>query len=162
MAKAVTESPPTIPAAEAGGDQQPWFLKATYPVLFPSHDALSISGTEDFEAYLKHNMAARCEDVKMEDAAKVDISDIFTEVNTPPDSTATADITDALSGAANDNTLESKSEYGGKAEKVEKHPGPFVAAISSYDKPPGVPRDITNMALTENLDLGHASAKSPM
>ena len=162
MAQAVSESPPTVPAAQAGSDEQPWFLRATCPVLFPSHDALNISGTEDFEAYLKQDMAARYEDVKMEDAAKVDMSDAFTEVDTPPGSTATADITDGLSRAAIDNTLESKSECGEKVEKVENHPGPFVAAISSYNKPPEVPRDITNMTLTENLDLAYASANNPL
>ncbi|OAQ68754.1 hypothetical protein VFPPC_04944 [Pochonia chlamydosporia 170] len=70
-------------------EQQQWFLRTSYPVDFPSHDALTKSRAE-FEAFLTQELKSRHGDTEMAGAgpggnieSDVDKSDTFTLVSDP-------------------------------------------------------------------------------
>jgi hypothetical protein len=67
-------------------EQHAWFLQSNFPVLFPSHTALTLPTTE-FESFLQTDISRGNDDV-VPTLSDEDDKDTFTIVSTPPSTTA--------------------------------------------------------------------------
>ncbi|RGP77530.1 hypothetical protein FLONG3_4315 [Fusarium longipes] len=127
----------------------PWFLKSSYPVLFPFDDAVRKPQAE-FEDYLRHEIANRHDDAA---AAQVspdqamtdaDQSETFTLVS----NSTSAEIRQGLDAMDVSGDTESKP-----TEATPAGSQPFMEGLINYQKEE--PSNLQGMMLTENGDLAY-------
>ncbi|KAI1193973.1 hypothetical protein F5X97DRAFT_18169 [Nemania serpens] len=141
--------------ATSAQHQEPWYLRSSVPVLFPTHDGfdLSISQSE-FDALVQGIVSARdtaekdeVEDVNDEKSDEADSFTLVSEVASEEVQGALAQLD--LTTAADTRSEESRS--------------PFIQGLLSHDTsavvPPG---DMENRMLTENADVAYRSTTSPI
>lgn len=146
--------------------QDLWFLRSSFPVLFPSHFALTVPDDE-FDAFLwedvKQKVATESttaahedEDISIVDPDTALISDISTTADMREDlvkmaiDSAEISMTNTADAAAEDSLAES-------AQTEKDHP--FMKGLLSQHNAPTIEqtRDMQNKMLTENSDLAHRS-----
>ncbi|KAL1853204.1 hypothetical protein Daus18300_011852 [Diaporthe australafricana] len=144
-------------------NQDLWFLNSTFPVLFPTHPALSASENE-VQAFLE-------QDVRRQAASgttKGDFSDedTATAIESEPvlisDASTTADIRDDLVrmsvGENEDHTM---ADVEDAAVEAPGQAHPFMAGLLSRQDSDSMgaepARDMENKMLTENADVAHHS-----
>lgn len=139
--------------------EQPWFLRYSYPVLFPSHEALGFSET-DFESFVRREIADRFHDAGLTETStsELDKSDTYTLVT---DSTA-ADIRHGMAGLEVENEKkEVESEMTGSGDGEKKS---FVTMLKDFE-PEASSAAKPNMSgkmLTENADVTHSTSGSAL
>ncbi|KAL8404626.1 hypothetical protein RB594_009471 [Gaeumannomyces avenae] len=138
----------------AATDATPWFLSSNFPVLFPTHRALTLLDDE-FESFITQDVSSRHvepTDVVAKSATDAPTSD-GTLVDTPP--STTADIREALAAAEISTPTPDAA--------VAKSSNPFMDALLSHSEAPEAgPGSLDNKMLTENGDIAHRSSKSAL
>lgn len=138
----------------AATDAAPWFLTSNFPVLFPTHQALTLPDDE-FESFITQDVSARHAgptDVAAKSTTDMETSE-GTLIDTPP--STTADIQETLAAvelaAPNPDATVAKSS------------NPFMDALLSHGEGAGAgPRNLDNKMLTENCDVAHRSSKNAL
>lgn len=140
--------------ASTDDGQRAWFLRSTYPVDFPTHDALTQSRAE-FDSFLADELRRR-HDMDASDSAATperDADDTFTLVSEPTTAEIRKDM-DTLD--VDDTDSESRAGQGPKPEDAE--PSRFMEGLLSHDRPP----NMDNKMLTENADVAFRSTTNPL
>lgn len=160
----------------------PWFLKSSYPVLFPTHEALTKPRAE-FEAYIRNELACRHDVV---DSARIPeptgavtgTSASFTEINL----STMADIREDLWAMDVDDTKpypsdcfteiapSTTADIGDCVQamdvdttKVDGPTGhPFMDGLLSHDDKPEEVPNMERKMLTKNLDVAYQSTMDPL
>lgn len=149
--------------------QDPWFLKSTFPVYFPSHSAFTIPDKE-FDAFLRGDLKRKVaststansqadEDLTVVDADTSLVSDTSTTAYVREDlgdmTIDSADITmaETVNATAEDDLAETSQK------KTLENDHPFMKGLLSRHAAPTTSqtRDMQNKMLTENSDLAHRS-----
>ena len=145
-------------------ENEPWFLRSTYPVLFPTHSALNLS-SDEFEAFIKEDISRKAEENEQpaQDVLESDVGDSFTMVST--EQSTTVDVRDAIKNMdieveTEQSMNEATPEANGSEEEQPTHP--FIKGLTSYEPTVPEPGDMENKMLTENLDLAHRSTENPL
>ncbi|KAF7537006.1 hypothetical protein G7Z17_g12941 [Cylindrodendrum hubeiense] len=143
--------------------QQPWFLQSSYPVLFPTHDALKQSPA-DFQTFLRQDLSRRHDRTAADapaggddkDMTEVDESDTFTLVT---DSTS-AEIRRGLDDMQVDEEHQAPVE---EATKAPQPSHPFMDGLLNAGKKQEEPtRNLEGMMRTENGDLAFRSTNDAL
>ena len=143
-------------------EHEPWFLKSTYPVLFPTHSALNLP-EEGFEDFIKLDIGQRQKEEvqKTEDIAESSVGDSFTMVDT--EISTAADVRDGM------RSIGIEGEAGSPVGKTNPKDGeepthPFMKGLVSYEEGPRIPdpEELENKMFTENMDLAHRSTTDPL
>lgn len=131
--------------------QEPWFLKSTFPVFLPSHSALTIP-QHNFDVFLQEDVQRRlaAESTAETQAVEHDIS-VMSDIST------TADLKEHFVDMAVDNadiTMANATE-----DSLAESGHPFMKGLMSYQDAQncGHLGDMTNKMFTENADLAHRS-----
>ncbi|KAM5347865.1 hypothetical protein ACJ41O_007689 [Fusarium nematophilum] len=144
--------------------EQPWFLKSSYPVLFPFNDALR-KPQASFESFLRdelsrrHDEAAAVEIGPVQDQAMTDAgeSETFTLVS----DTTSGEIRKGIEGMDVSETKSSETEpQGNKPSADGSHP--FMEGLVNYGKEEEPIRNLENMMQTENGDLAYRSSNDAL
>ncbi|KAL6862609.1 hypothetical protein ACO1O0_002845 [Amphichorda felina] len=147
-----------VTMASTEGTGVPWFLKSTYPVLFPTHEALTKPRAE-FEALIRNDLARR-HDINNSVStpgptkALTETGESFTEINP----STTADIREGLQTMDVD-APEPEPSVTTNVEGPTGHP--FMEGLISYNDPESTP-NLENNMLTENGDISHQSTTNPL
>ncbi|KLU85417.1 hypothetical protein MAPG_04443 [Magnaporthiopsis poae ATCC 64411] len=132
----------------------PWFLSSNFPVLFPTHRALTLPDDE-FESFIVRDVGSRHAgpaDVASESPADVAMSD-GTLIDTPP--STTADVREVLAAA----TLAAPKSDATAAQSSN----PFMGALLSHGEASEAgPKSLDNKMFTENNDVAHRSSKNAL
>ncbi|RYP46486.1 hypothetical protein DL768_007319 [Monosporascus sp. mg162] len=146
--------------------QEPWYLKSTFPVLFPSHAALTFSEVE-FDVFLMTEISQRQnEAVSQRDAdgscdPESNPDESFTLVNSVGQST-TADLREAMKEMGIGSSPE-KTTTGPETKGDETPTHPFMAGLKSHGMDVTPERqDMENKMFTENGGLANRSTGSPV
>lgn len=141
-------------AAAASASDQPWFLRSSYPVDFPAHDALT-QPSADFDAFLTDQLARRPEALKP-----------------GGDSASTQEkIRDGLAAMDLDGAAQAEDKADADMETDPKEWGPFMQGLVSQHRsqppaqkalPPPGPKAPANEMLTENADVALRSSTDPL
>jgi len=128
------------------GDQRAWFLRSTYPVDFPTHEALTKSRA-DFDGFLANELR-RWDDAATQEAQPVTgDDDAFTLVNATESTTADLQ-RDMDAMGVNDEKSDTKDEPESR----------FMAGLTRHGQPP----DMENKMLTENADVAFRSTNNAL
>ncbi|KFH48748.1 hypothetical protein ACRE_003540 [Hapsidospora chrysogenum ATCC 11550] len=150
--------------ASTENNEVPWFLQLSYPVLFPSHEALTKPRAE-FDAFIRDDLARRHDadvssktttDVPPGTTAETVTSESFTEVAP----STTGDIRDAVQAMDIDEAAQQEPSDYAKVQGPAEHP--FMEGLLSHDSKPQEPPSMENKMLTENADLAHQSTTNPL
>lgn len=149
--------------------QDPWFLKSTFPVYFPSHSAFTIPDKE-FDAFLRGDLRQK---VAVASTANSQADEDFTVVDTNTslvsETSTTADVREDLGDMTIDsaditmaeavNATAEDSLAGSSQKKTLENDHPFMKGLLSQHAAPTISqtRDMQNKMLTENSDLAHRS-----
>ncbi|KAF4967110.1 hypothetical protein FZEAL_10575 [Fusarium zealandicum] len=142
--------------------EQPWFLKSSYPVLFPFHDALRKPQPE-FETFLRdelsrrHDEAAAFEtgDGPKEAMTEIDESEAFTLVSNTTSG--------AIRKGLEDLDVSESTSQDSKLQDTKSSSHPFMQGLVSYGEELQHPtRNLDNMMLTENDDLAYRSTNNAL
>lgn len=155
----------------ASSEQQsgePWFLKTSYPVLVPAHEALTLSNAE-FDNFIAEELGRPVDTVlleKSEPELVQAMSDVTsdTETFTLVSESSSTEIRDALAAARITEDVEMKDESNLETKTSEADApaaGPFMKALLEPSLTP-TPPNMDNKILTENDDLAHRSTNSPL
>ncbi|RSM05348.1 hypothetical protein CEP52_006321 [Fusarium oligoseptatum] len=141
--------------------QETWFLKSSYPVLFPFHGSLKKPQAE-FENFLREELRHRHDETPVElgsgqDQAMTDAgeSEAFTLVS----NSTTGEIRKGID-AMDVTEPESHDEKPGDP-KADTKSHPFMEGLASFGKEEP-PRNLENMMQTENGDLAYRSTKDAL
>lgn len=138
----------------AATEAAPWFLTSNFPVLFPTHRALTLPDDE-FESFIVQDVGSRHAgpaNVAAECRADVATSD-GTLIGTPP--STTADVREVLAAA----TLAAPEPDATAAQSSN----PFMNALLSHSEASKAgPQSPDNKMLTENSDVAHRSSKNAL
>jgi hypothetical protein len=150
-------------ASSTENNEVPWFLQLSYPVLFPSHEALTKPRAE-FDAFIRHDLARR-HDADVSSHAKVPAGTTAETVTSESSFTevapsTTGDIKDGVQVMDMDEPARQESsdpitEVQGPAEH------PFMEGLLSHNKPQEPP-NTENKMLTENADIAYQSTTNPL
>ncbi|RSM11567.1 hypothetical protein CDV31_006670 [Fusarium ambrosium] len=142
--------------------QETWFLKSSYPVLFPFHDSLKKPQAE-FENFLREELRHRHDETPVElgsgqDQAMTDAgeSDAFTLVS----NSTTGEIRKGID--AMDVTEPESHDEKPEDPKADTKSHPFMEGLASFGKEEEPPRNLENMMQTENGDLAYRSTKDAL
>ncbi|KAJ4326984.1 hypothetical protein N0V84_002597 [Fusarium piperis] len=143
--------------------QEPWFLKSSYPVLFPFPDVLK-KPQDEFENFLQEELRRRHDETPVDlgagqDQAMTDAgeSEAFTLVS---DST-TGEIRKGID--AMDVTEPDSRDRKPEEPKADTKSHPFMEGLANYGKEEEEPsRNLENMMHTENNDLAYRSTKDAL
>ncbi|KAI8689671.1 hypothetical protein NCS56_00230800 [Fusarium sp. Ph1] len=143
--------------------QEAWFLKPSYPVLFPFHESLKKPQAE-FENFLREELRRRHDETPVDlgagqDQAMTDAgeSEAFTLVSNSTTGEIRKDI-DAMDVTETDSH-DAKTE----GPKADTESNPFMEGLVSYGKKEEEPpRNLENMMHTENSDLAYRSTKDAL
>ncbi|KAK5988550.1 hypothetical protein PT974_10034 [Cladobotryum mycophilum] len=143
------------------GDDTPWFLKSSYTVLLPYHEALTKSQS-DFDKFLaselsRHGLASS--ETPKEDTTDTStaITDDFTVVSVTTSGEINKDLA-AMDIDAPEDTPKTDEAVEGPATT-----GPFIEGLLTHNDPAPPPDiDMENKMLTENADIANRSTKSPL
>ncbi|KAF4332082.1 hypothetical protein FBEOM_14125 [Fusarium beomiforme] len=158
--------------ASSVDSDQPWFLKSSYPVLFPFDDVVRKPQAE-FEDYLRRQIASRHGDIStVEEAsadhvmADADESETFTLISNSTSAEIrqglkAIDVSDHPSQESQaiqkpHTTEESKTEEADPAQ-----PNPFMEGLVNFGKQEPS-KKLENMMLTENGDLAYRSSQDAL
>ncbi|RYP06032.1 hypothetical protein DL764_003395 [Monosporascus ibericus] len=145
--------------------QEPWYLKSTFPVLFPTHAALTFSEPE-FNAFLMTEIsqrqyeAASQRDPESSCDPESSLDENFTLVSSVGQYT-TADLREAMEEMGVGTSPKTTTGPGSKGDETPTHP--FMAGLKSYgmDATPE-PQDMENKMFTEKGDLANRSTGNPV
>ncbi|RYP55727.1 hypothetical protein DL771_012468 [Monosporascus sp. 5C6A] len=146
--------------------QEPWYLKSTFPVLFPSHAALTFS-EEEFDVFLTTEVSQRQNETTSQREresgcdSKSSLDESFTLVSSVGQST-TADLREAIEemrvGASPEPTTTGTDT---KGDETPTHP--FMAGLKSHGMDATrEPQNMENKMFTENGDLANRSTGNPV
>ena len=143
-------------------EHEPWFLKSTYPVLFPTHPALKLP-EEDFEEFIKSDISQRqkWEGPMAEDDTESSVDDSFTMVNL--EKSTTADVRDGMKGMGIEGEATSPmDETNPKDDEQLTHPS--VKGLASFEAGPESPNpeELKNKMFTENLGVAYRSTEDSL
>ncbi|POR38518.1 Uncharacterized protein TPAR_01291 [Tolypocladium paradoxum] len=140
--------------ASTDDDQRAWFLRSTYPVDFPFHDALTKSRVE-FDSFLADELRRRHDTAITDPAAtpEQDTEETFTLVS----ESTTAEIRkDIVALSVDDANKKPQAHQEPKPEDAE--PSPFMEGLLRHDQPP----NMDNKMRTENADVAFRSTTNPL
>ncbi|KAI0455825.1 hypothetical protein F5B21DRAFT_469739 [Xylaria acuta] len=145
--------------------QEPWHLRSSVPVLFPTHDGFDLSMSQPtFDALVRDivrpgNTAQNDATEEPKDNTGDDRNDDITLV-----STTTQEMRDALAQPGPVATPDTRAEDATAVEPDrpdDQHP--FIRGLLSHDRPRSVSEgDLENKMLTENADAAYRSTTSPI
>ncbi|KAM0432960.1 hypothetical protein ACHAPT_004665 [Fusarium lateritium] len=142
--------------------QEAWFLKSSYPVLFPFHDALN-KPQKEFESFLQEELRHRYDEAAVElgagqDQAMTDAgeSESFTLVS----KNAAGEIQKGID--AMDVTEPDSHDEKPEDPKADAKSHPFMEGLVSYNKEEEPTQNLENMMETENGDLAYRSTKDAL
>ena len=142
-------------------EKDPWFLKTTFPVLFPTHSALALPN-EEFEVFIKSEIDQMWqeEEETADDVPESDVDDSFTIVSA--DQSTTADIQTAVEGM--DIEAEAEPPMDEAEPKEDEQPThPFIEGLKTHDMPnTPEPEYMENKMYTANMDVTHQSTENPL
>ncbi|RYO84869.1 hypothetical protein DL766_001683 [Monosporascus sp. MC13-8B] len=147
-------------------EQEPWYLKSTFPVLFPSHAALTFS-EEEFDVFLtaeisqRQNEAASQRHLESSCDPERSLDENFTLVRSAGQFT-TADLREAIKEMGVWTAPETTTT-GPDTKDDETPTHPFIAGLKSHDMDATPePQDMENKMFTENGDLANRSTRNPV
>ncbi|KAH7275048.1 hypothetical protein B0J15DRAFT_507005 [Fusarium solani] len=143
--------------------QEAWFLKSSYPVLFPFHESLKKPQAE-FENFLQEELRRRHDETPVDLGAGQDQvmtdageSEAFTLVS----NSTTGEIRKGID--AMDVTEPDSNDGKPEEPKADTKSNPFMEGLVSYGKKEEEPpRNLENMMHTENRDLAYRSTKDAL
>ncbi|KAI0439342.1 hypothetical protein F4803DRAFT_50028 [Xylaria telfairii] len=141
--------------------QEPWYLKSSVPVLFPTHDGFDLSMSQStFDDLIRDIVRSR-------ETAQQDVTEESQDNTRDGDdnstftSTTTQEMRSALTQLDLATTPETPAEEATAVEPDNQHP--FIRGLLSHDKPRSVSEeDLENKMLTENADVAYRSTTSPI
>ncbi|KAH7134218.1 hypothetical protein EDB81DRAFT_658259 [Dactylonectria macrodidyma] len=134
--------------------QQPWFLQSSYPVFFPSHDALNKSQA-DFEAFLRQDLSRR-HDQTTADAPATGDDQAMTDVDESETFTLVTDSTSA-------EIRKDLSDMQGVEEPAAPTTShPFMDRLLKAGKKQEPAQNLEGMMRTENGDLAFRSTNDAL
>ncbi|KAI1751340.1 hypothetical protein F4782DRAFT_540999 [Xylaria castorea] len=144
------------------GHQEPWYLRSSVPVLFPTHDGFDLSIPQlAFDALVR-------DIVRMGDTTQQDATEESKDNTRDPDdditlvSTTTQEIPDALAQLDLATTAETRVE-GTAAIEPDGSQHPFIQGLLSHDRPRSFSEEaVENKMLTENAGVAYRSTTSPI
>ena len=141
------------------GTDVPWFLKSSFPVLFPTHEALTKARAE-FDAFIRNDLARRNDIDILVGApeptkAVTETSESFTEVTAP---STTAPVREGIQSMDID---EDEAEPSGTTKLGVPAEHPFIEGLLSHSKSEEVP-NMENKMLTDNGDVAYQSTTNPL
>jgi hypothetical protein len=159
--------------ASSAESDQPWFLKSSYPVLFPFDDVVRLPQAE-FEECIRRKIASRHNspfELKEREAhfaamADADESETFTLVS----NSTSAEIRQAMKAAKlsnhasqdSDTVLESPAAQKSEAEEAKPaQSNPFMEGLINYGSQAPF-QNFENMMVTENGDLAYRSSQDAL
>ncbi|EMT60789.1 hypothetical protein FOC4_g10012069 [Fusarium odoratissimum] len=159
--------------ASSSESDLPWFLKSSYPVLFPFDDAVRLPQVE-FEECIRQMIGDRHKRSLLLDKreahfatmADADESETFTLVSnsTSAEIRQAMEATNFLSHASQDSETIRESPAAQEPEAEEAKPAqsnPFMEGLISYgNQEPS--RNLENMMFTENGDLAYRSSQDAL
>ncbi|KAF5025625.1 hypothetical protein F66182_2231 [Fusarium sp. NRRL 66182] len=144
--------------ASAVESEKPWFLKSSYPVLFPFDDAVRKPQAE-FDDYLQREIARRHDtndDATADtEACHASESEAFTLVS----DSASAEIGKDLDAM---DISDSGTQQSTRQENKQAESNPFMEGLVSYSKDEGLSHNPEDMMETANNDLAYRSTKDPL
>ncbi|KAL5608353.1 hypothetical protein FOBRF1_008850 [Fusarium oxysporum] len=159
--------------ASSSESDLPWFLKSSYPVLFPFDDAVRLPQVE-FEECIRQMIADRHKRSLLLDKreahfaamADADESETFTLVSnsTSAEIRQAMEATNLLSHASQDSETIRESPAAQEPEAEEAKPAqsnPFMEGLISYGNQEPSP-NLENMMFTENGDLAYRSSQDAL
>ncbi|KAM4054404.1 hypothetical protein HRG_005274 [Hirsutella rhossiliensis] len=139
-------------ATASAADRRPWFLRSTYPVDFPAHDALTKSRA-DFDGFLADQLIRRRPDHACAETPTLGGDSASIE----------AKVRDDLAVMDLDGATQAGDEAVGNMDTDPKTWGPFMQGLVNHHRhqpaPPGLP---ANKMLTENADVALRSSTNPL
>ncbi|UNI16950.1 hypothetical protein JDV02_003332 [Purpureocillium takamizusanense] len=138
-------------ATVSEGDQRAWFLRSTYPVDFPAHEALTKSRS-DFDGFIAAELRRRHDDTAATQETQHPATgddDTYTLVSAAE--TTTVDLQrdlDAMRVIDDDN----------KPQADDEPTSRFMDGLTRHGQPP----DMKNKMLTENNDVAFRSTKDAL
>ncbi|KAI0114455.1 hypothetical protein GGR51DRAFT_577465 [Nemania sp. FL0031] len=151
--------------ATSGEHQQPWYLRSSAPVLFPTHDGFDLSLSPSAFSALIQDI------VRSEATAHKDDMEVTKSEKTDKDDSLTS-----AGAAASHETLEEfdlttrteiweegliESDKPEESQNQSDHP--FIQGLLSHNPSETMPQeDMQNKMLTENADVAYRSTKSPL
>ncbi|KAI1365798.1 hypothetical protein F5Y08DRAFT_338384 [Xylaria arbuscula] len=148
--------------------QDPWYLRSSVPVLFPTHDGLDLSISQyAFDSLVRDIVrpreAASEKDVReseeeLEEVPVGDESDSITLVSAPT-------TTQEIHGTQTELPLRPATWAQVAAQDMpEGSHHPFIFGLLSHENTPvpAAPEDLENKMLTENGDVAYRSTTSPL
>ncbi|KAH8167461.1 hypothetical protein CIB48_g784 [Xylaria polymorpha] len=141
--------------------QEPWYLRSSVPVLFPTHDGFDLSMSQStFDALIRNIVRSR--DTAQQDATEESQDNTRDgDDNITLASATTQEMRGALTQLDLDTTPETRAEEATAVEPENQHP--FIQGLLSHDKPRSVlEEDLENKMLTENADVTYRSTTSPL
>lgn len=144
-------------------DQKPWFLRYSYPVLFPTHEALTKPQAE-FDAFLLKELQSRhdnydgMEDVTMDEADTFESTTLMTE-------STTAEMRRDLKDMEMDADEATEEDVSGRPKVETKNT--FLDLLHHYDERKSQQnnqsaQNMENKTFTANGDLTNASTLNPL
>ncbi|KAI0010069.1 hypothetical protein F4779DRAFT_579182 [Xylariaceae sp. FL0662B] len=151
------------------GSQEPWFLKYSLPVMFPSHRALSMIPQDEFERIVKQDIREQSSHTRNDDkiiAKDTDKESSFSVVSEPQSTSltnqlGTLDFEEMAETKAETEAAETQLEASAESSSVH----PFVEGLRSYNQDTTEPRDFAcaeNKMLTENQDIAYRSTQNAL
>lgn len=151
-------------AERQDANQEPWFLKSSFPVFLPSHTALTASQA-DFETYLqtvKKSVSIANDEALQQDGSKDGEAEA---IDTETDSTLHFDISTSADVREDLGKMNLEEEYSFENPTSDN---PFMKSLLSYqdgDFQRSIAKQIEerkNMLRTENLDIAYRSTTDPL
>ncbi|KAK7756951.1 hypothetical protein SLS62_000967 [Diatrype stigma] len=151
-------------------DQEAWFLKSTFPVLFPTHPALALP-SDEFDAFLKKELAERHREEEVEAQAPKNVTetyvdDSFTMVSAGQ--STTAELRRVMKEVGMDEEpsvgVSPRDTEDAKKNDDEETPAhPFMKGLMKHNEPfDPASVDMSNKMFTENMDIAHRSTHSSL
>ncbi|KAH9885675.1 hypothetical protein F4778DRAFT_760091 [Xylariomycetidae sp. FL2044] len=154
--------------------QQPWFLRYTFPISFPTHTALADIQLPqaEFESLICRIIAAKNDKTEAANADdhpghlerhQTPANDAFTVVSSDP--STTIGVRESLEGLVVGNKWASPNPFwvltAETSQDVPTHP--FIQGLREYnEEEAGVRVDMKNKMFTDNLDLAYHSTTNPL
>ncbi|KAL2208436.1 hypothetical protein CC79DRAFT_1304723 [Sarocladium strictum] len=144
-------------------DQKPWFLRYSYPVLFPTHEALA-KPQEEFDAFVLKEIQSRHDDVDGKGDVTMDEADTFESTTLMTEST-TAEMRRDLKDMEMDADEATEEDVSGRPKVETKNT--FLDLLHQYDERKSQQnnrsaQNMENKTFTTNGDLTNASTLNPL
>ncbi|KAJ8117116.1 hypothetical protein ONZ43_g4282 [Nemania bipapillata] len=162
--------------------QEPWYLRSSVPVLFPTHDGFNLSmSRSSFDALVQDilRLGDTAQEDGIQDAIEYDMGDDTDKAKDAKSDTddsltlVSATTSQEIHGAPVQpdliTTADTRSEEPPTIEPVESEESqgqshhPFTQYVLPYRQPEAMPEgDLENKMLTENADMAYRSTISPI